>query len=83
MKTKLLKKLRTEAYQVYGIKFFLKIMSGGGVYVIGMRDFNKEDVAEYTLKAAKKRLTEMRNAYCRSRVKEMRLTMGMFRFHKL
>lgn len=83
MKTKLLKKLRTEAYQVYGIKYFLKISAGGGVYVIGMRDFNKEDVAEYTLKSARNRLAEMRNAYCRGRVRELRLNSGMFKFRKL
>lgn len=73
MKTGLLKKLRTEAYRMYGIKNHIAIGGGGGVYIIGLRELsNRKDVGEYTLKGARKRLAEMRSEYCTSRVAELR-----------
>ena len=84
MKTKLLKKLRTEAHQLYGVKGYLELSGGGGVYVVGMRELtSKKDVAEYTLKSAKKKLAAMRNEYCKSRVEEMRINNRINRFCKL
>lgn len=73
MKTALLKKLRTEAYNMYGIKGFIELGGGGGVYIVGNRELtNKNDVAEYTLKAARRRLGDMRKEYCKNRVAELR-----------
>ena len=73
MKTALLKKLRTEAYKMYGIKSFIELGGGGGVYIVGNRELtSKNDVAEYTLKAARRRLGDMRKEYCKNRVQELR-----------
>ena len=73
MKTKLLKKLRTEAYHAYGIKGKMNMICGGYLIIVGMRQFSsKDDVAAFDMSNAKKVLQKMRNEYCISRVNELR-----------
>lgn len=75
MKTKLLKKLRNDAYKNYGIKGFFKTTQGTGVYIIGLRGLQgTTDVASFSLDDAKKELARMRNDYCIGRVAEMRIS---------
>ena len=58
---------------MYGIKGFSELGGGGGVYIVGNRELtSKNDVAEYTLKAARRRLDDMRKEYCKNRVQELR-----------
>lgn len=58
---------------MYGIKSFIELGGGGGVYIVGNRELtSKNDVAEYTLKAARRRLGDMRKEYCKNRVQELR-----------
>lgn len=94
MKVKLLRKLRTEAYQMYGIKNhikmpeidvqFVKDPKWEGVYVIGFRELsNKDDVVEFKLKAAKKKLRTLRNDYCVKRVQEIRTSMRIAKLCRL
>ena len=73
MKTKLLKKLRTEAYHAYGIKGKLNLIDGGNIVVVGLRQFStKDDIATFDISNAKKVLQKMRNEYCVSRINELR-----------
>lgn len=90
MKTKLLKKLRTEAHRAYCIKNRLKLpktempKEWEGVYIVGLRNFtDKQDVVEFRLKDAKKRLHTLRNEYCVKRVAEMRETCRINRLNRL
>lgn len=73
MKTRLLKRLRGDAYRAYGIKAYYHTNSGGDVYIVGLRGYQGDkDVAEFSLKEAKKQLGKVRNEYCMKRVLEMR-----------
>lgn len=94
MKTKLLKKLRTEAHHAYCIKKkadlpkiepqLIAERKWDGVYIIGLRNFtDKQDVVEFRLKDAKKRLHTLRNEYCVKRVQELRESCRISRLNKL
>ena len=84
MKAKLLKKLREEAYQTYGIKGKMLLVDGGYLVVVGMRQFsNKEDVAAFDMAIAKKLLQKMRNDYCVKRVSEIRESRRISKYNKL
>lgn len=90
MKTKLLKKLRSEAHRAYCIKNRIQLPKAEtpkeweGVYVIGLRNYtDKADVVEFCLKNAKKRLNALRNEYCVKRVQELRESCRINRYNKL
>ena len=90
MRTKLLKKLRMEAFRAYGIKTKLALHAGlqtdkdmDGVYIIGHRLTSEHDVVEFKLADAKKRLHTLRNEYCVKRVAEMRETCRINRLNRL
>lgn len=94
MKTKLLKKLKTEARRAYCIKKKAELpkiepqliaeRKWDGVYIIGQRNFtDKGDVVEFRLKDAKKRLHILRNEYCVRRVAEMRESCRINRYNRL
>lgn len=90
MKTKLLKKMRDEAFRAYGIKTKLALHAGlqtdkdmDGVYIIGHRLTSEHDVVEFELKAAKKRLNNLRIGYCIKRVSELRESYRISRLNKL
>ena len=91
MRTKLLKKMRKEAHHAYCIKNRPMFPPGfetpkewEGVYVIGLREFsNKQDVVEFKLKDAKKRLHRMRVEYCLKRISDMRESCRITRYNRL
>ena len=90
MKTKLLKKMRDEAFRAYGIKTKLALHAGlqtdkdmDGVYIIGHRLTSEHDVVEFRLKDAKKRLNTLRNEYCVKRIQELRESCRISRLNKL
>lgn len=90
MKTGLLKKLRAEAHRAYCIKNRIQLPKAEvpkeweGVYVIGLRNYtDKQDVVEFCLKDAKKRLHTLRNEYCIRRVQEFRESYRISRLNRL
>lgn len=90
MKTKLLRKLRNEAYKAYGIKTKLALHKGmqtseemDAVYIIGHRLTSEHDVVEFRLKDAKNRLNDLRIGYCIKRVSELRESYRISRLNKL
>lgn len=90
MRTKLLKKLKAEAHRAYCIKSRLTLPKAEmpkeweGVYVIGLRNYtDKQDVAEFCLKDAKKRLHTLRNEYCVRRIQELRESYRISRLNRL
>ena len=78
-----MKKLREEAYQTYGIKSKLELVDGGYVIIVGMRHFNKDDIATHKVKDAKKVLHQMRNNYCVKRVSDIRDSRRISKYNRL
>lgn len=73
MKTRLLKRLRSDAHRNYGIKGYYHTAEGGDVYIVGLRGMQgKTDVAAFSMEGAKRELHKMRSEFCMGRLRELR-----------